>query len=96
MSNKRELHTLFIKHDTDFKTLSKKALSEVILKIILFQNGKTGLIQIKSGLNSLTLLTKFCKLSPLFQHSIILLASICFPCSWVGVVGLSLYSAKIR
>ena len=52
MSNKRELHTLFIKHDTDFKTLSKKALSEVILKIILFQNGKTGLIQIKSELSS--------------------------------------------
>ena len=47
MSSKRELHTLFIKHDTDFRTLSKKALSEVILKIILFQKGGTKINQIK-------------------------------------------------
>ncbi len=50
MSNKRDLHTLFIKHDTDFGTLSKKALSEVILKIILFQDGGTRLAQIQTEL----------------------------------------------
>ena len=52
MSNKRDLHTLFIKHDTDFRTLSKKALSEVILKIILFQNSGTSMNQIKAELSS--------------------------------------------
>jgi len=52
MSSKRELHTLFIKHDTDFRTLSKKALSEVILKIILFQKGGTKINQIKTELSS--------------------------------------------
>ena len=52
MSSKRDLHTLFIKHDTDFRTLSKKALSEVILKIILFQKTGTGLNQIKTELSS--------------------------------------------
>lgn len=52
MSNKRDLHTLFIKHDTDFGTLSKKALSEVILKIIFFQNSGTKLPQIKTELSS--------------------------------------------
>jgi len=50
MSNKRDLHTLFIKHDTDFGTLSKKALSEVILKIIFFQNVGTKINQIKTEL----------------------------------------------
>ncbi|MCX6249831.1 MAG: hypothetical protein NTX61_03670 [Bacteroidetes bacterium] len=53
MSSKRELHTLFIKHDTDFRTLSKKALSEVILKIILFQKSGTRVAQIKSELSSI-------------------------------------------
>lgn len=52
MSNKRDLHTLFIKHDTDFGTLSKKALSEVILKIIFFQNGGARRNQIKTDLAS--------------------------------------------
>lgn len=52
MSNKRDLHTLFIKHDTDFGTLSKKALSEVILKIIFFQNSGTRLAQVKTELSS--------------------------------------------
>lgn len=52
MSNKRDLHTLFIKHDTDFRTLSKKALSEVILKIILFQYSGTTMNQIKAELSS--------------------------------------------
>jgi hypothetical protein len=47
MSNKRDLHTLFIRHDTDFGTLSRKALSEVILKIILIQNSGTRVAQIK-------------------------------------------------
>ena len=52
MSNKSDLHTLFIKHDTDFGTLSKKALSEVILKIIFFQNDETKLSKIKTELAS--------------------------------------------
>jgi hypothetical protein len=52
MSSKRDLHTLFIKHDTDFGTLSKKALSEVILKIIFFQNGGTRIGQIKTELST--------------------------------------------
>lgn len=53
MSSKRELHTLFIKHDTEFKTLSKKGLAQIILKIILFQ-GESGtkMSQIKSELSN--------------------------------------------
>lgn len=53
MSTKRDLHTLFIKHDTEFKTLSKKGLAQIILKIILFQ-GESGtkIPQIKTELGN--------------------------------------------
>lgn len=33
---KRQLHTLYLKHDSNFKTLSKIALSQLLLKIIYF------------------------------------------------------------
>lgn len=52
MSAKRELHTLFIKHDTDFGTLSKQAVSDVILKIILLNNQGTRIRHIKAELDS--------------------------------------------
>lgn len=51
MNLKTQLHTLFVKHDSQFKTLTKIALSQVILKIIHF-GGKKGIsiIQIQQEL----------------------------------------------
>lgn len=40
MNIKRQLHTIYLKYDTEFKTLSKKALAQIILKIIHI--AKTG------------------------------------------------------
>lgn len=47
---KRELHTLYIKHDGQFKTLSKIALSQLILKIVHLKGDGTLLRQIESEL----------------------------------------------
>jgi hypothetical protein len=49
---KRELHTLFIKHDSAFKTLSKMALSQLILKIIYIKGNGASIQHIISELNS--------------------------------------------
>ncbi len=45
---KRELHTLYIKHDNQFKTLSKIALSQLILKIVHIKGDGTSLRQIEA------------------------------------------------
>ncbi len=49
---KRELHTLYIKHDSQFKTLSKIALSQLILKIVYLKGDGTSFRQIESELNT--------------------------------------------
>lgn len=49
---KRELHTLYIKHDGAFKTLSKIALSQLILKIIHIKNNGALMRQILTELKS--------------------------------------------
>ena len=51
MSSKRDLHTLFIKHDTDFGTLSKKALSDLVFKIIFLQHHGTRIAHIRTELS---------------------------------------------
>lgn len=60
---KRELHTLYIKHDGQFKTLSKIALSQLILKIVYLKGDGTTLRQIEAELT--TVLT-----SPVSQKDI--------------------------
>lgn len=47
---KRELHTLYIKHDSQFKTLSKIALSQLILKIVFLKGDGTRINQIEAEL----------------------------------------------
>jgi len=47
---KRELHTLYIKHDSQFKTLSKIALSQLILKIVYLKGDGTLLRQVEAEL----------------------------------------------
>ena len=49
---KRELHTLYIKHDGQFKTLSKIALSQLILKIVYIKGEGTTFKQIETELSS--------------------------------------------
>lgn len=49
---KRELHTLYIKHDSQFKTLSKIALSQLILKIVYLKGDGTSLRQIEAELTT--------------------------------------------
>lgn len=49
---KRELHTLYIKHDGQFKTLSKIALSQLILKIVYLKGDGTLLRQIEAELST--------------------------------------------
>ncbi len=49
---KRELHTLYIKHDSQFKTLSKIALSQLILKVVYLKGDGTKLRQIETELSS--------------------------------------------
>ena len=49
---KRELHTLYIKHDSQFKTLSKIALSQLILKIVYLKGDGTLFRQIDAELNT--------------------------------------------
>ena len=49
---KRELHTLYIKHDSQFKTLSKIALSQLILKIVYLKGDGTLFKQIEAELNT--------------------------------------------
>lgn len=49
---KRELHTLYIKHDSQFKTLSKIALSQLILKIVYLKGDGTLFRQIEAELNT--------------------------------------------
>lgn len=49
---KRELHTLYIKHDSQFKTLSKIALSQLILKIVYLKGDGTKLRQIEAELST--------------------------------------------
>lgn len=49
---KRQLLTLCLKHDTEFKTLSKIALSQLLLKIILLQKNGTSYRQINHELNN--------------------------------------------
>jgi rRNA-processing protein FCF1 len=49
---KRELHTLYIKHDSQFKTLSKIALSQLILKIVYLKGDGTKIRQIETELSS--------------------------------------------
>jgi hypothetical protein len=48
---KRELHTLYIKHDSQFQTLSKIALSQLILKIVYLKGDGTLMRQIEAELN---------------------------------------------
>ncbi len=52
---KRELHTLYIKHDGAFKTLSKIALSQLILKIIYLKGDGALKRQILTELESVLL-----------------------------------------
>lgn len=49
---KRDLHTLYIKHDGQFKTLSKIALSQLILKIVHLKGDGTLLRQIEAELST--------------------------------------------
>lgn len=49
---KRELHTIYIKHDNQFKTLSKIALSQLILKIVHIKGDGTSLKQIEAELST--------------------------------------------
>lgn len=49
---KRQLHTLYIKHDSQFKTLSKIALSQLILKIVYLKGGGIQLNQIETELST--------------------------------------------
>ncbi len=49
---KRDLHTLYIKHDSQFKTLSKIALSQLILKIVYLKGDGTLMRQIEAELNT--------------------------------------------
>jgi hypothetical protein len=49
---KRELHTLYIKHDGQFKTLSKIALSQLILKIVYLKGDGTRINQIETELST--------------------------------------------
>lgn len=49
---KREIHTLYIKHDSQFKTLSKIALSQLILKIVYLKGDGTLFRQIEAELAS--------------------------------------------
>jgi len=49
---KRELHTLYIKHDSQFKTLSKIALSQLILKIVYIIGDGTSFKQIEAELST--------------------------------------------
>ncbi len=49
---KRELHTIYIKHDGQFKTLSKIALSQLILKIVYLKGDGTLLRQIEAELST--------------------------------------------
>ena len=49
---KRELHTLYIKHDGNFKTLSKIALSQLILKIVYLNGNATSIGFIENELKS--------------------------------------------
>lgn len=49
---KRELHTLYIKHDGNFKTLSKIALSQLILKIVYLNGTNTSFGFIENELKS--------------------------------------------
>lgn len=49
---KRELHTLYIKHDGQFKTLSKIALSQLILKIVYLKGDGVQLRQIEAELST--------------------------------------------
>lgn len=72
MNMKRQLHTLYIKHDGQFKTLSKMALGQIILKIVHLQkNGATvnaiqselqnaiiGSISVKDIISALDLLVR--------------------------------------
>jgi hypothetical protein len=53
MAMKRELHTLFIKHDGSFKTLSKIALSQLILKIVYLKKDGVLVKQITNELNNI-------------------------------------------
>ena len=49
---KRELHTLYIKHDGQFKTLSKIALAQLILKIVYLKGDATSIGFIESELKT--------------------------------------------
>lgn len=49
---KRELHTLYIKHNGEFKTLSKIALAQLILKIVHIKGDGALYKQIESELSS--------------------------------------------
>ncbi|MCK9641402.1 MAG: hypothetical protein M0R39_15970 [Prolixibacteraceae bacterium] len=49
---KRELHTIYIKHDGQFKTLSKIALSQLILKIVYLKGDGTLMRQIEAELST--------------------------------------------
>lgn len=49
---KKELHTLYIKHDGQFKTLSKIALSQLILKIVYLKGNGTSIQQIRAELTT--------------------------------------------
>ncbi len=53
MNMKRQLHTLYIKHDGQFKTLSKMALGQVIVKLIHLQKNGARLNTIQSELQSI-------------------------------------------
>ncbi len=50
---KRELHTLYIKHDGQFKTLSKIALAQLILKIVYLKGNGISTRQIESELSTI-------------------------------------------
>lgn len=52
MNMKRQLHTLYVKHDGQFKTLSKMALGQMIAKIIHLQINGARLNTIKAGLEA--------------------------------------------
>ena len=54
MNIKKQLHTIYIKHDGSFNTLAKKSLAQIILKILYINSGSVSIRQLKSEIRTST------------------------------------------
>lgn len=57
MNITRQIHTIYLKHDSSFKTLAKKSLAQIIIKILFINKQSMGVRQLIAEIKTATAIT---------------------------------------